>query len=144
MLPFLLQWMVGTTEGISPPGYCSLVRWRCRGGTFGSQPSFKSLWGNIQRLWHWYLISDAILSSQKIPLTSISISTKGRNCAPDLCGAVLMNVCEMKGHEAQHLIGFQPQQAMLRWACKLHSPFCCTSGKQTWIKRHNIYELKNK
>lgn len=145
MPSFMLQWPRGTSEGISPV-CCGCLGVQCdRGGTFGSQPSFMSSSGSIQSLWHWHLISDIILSPQKGPQTSASLSTKGWSCAPNLCGAELMNVCEALRNErqqAENFIALQPQQARLKWAWKLHSPLCCTSVKQTWIKTHTNSGVK--
>lgn len=93
------------------------------------------LWGSTQSLWHWHLISAVILSPQKGPLTSVSLSTRGWSCAPNLCRAELMNVWDER-QQAENFIASQPRQARLKWAWKLHSPLCCTSVKQTWIKRH--------
>lgn len=101
------------------------------------------LWGSIQSLWHWHLISAVILSPQKGPLTSGSLSTKGWSCAPNLCRAELMNVWDER-QQAENFIASQPRQARLKWAWKLHSPLCCTSVKQTWIKRHTNSGVKKK
>lgn len=147
MLSFVLQWPPGTPEGISPV-CCGFLGVQCdRGGTFGSQPSFMSSWDSIQSLWHWYLNSDIILSPQKGPLTSVSLSMEGWGCAPNLCGAELMNVCEAlrdERQQAENFISSQTWQARLKWAWKQHSPFCCTSVKQTWIKRHANSGVKKK
>lgn len=145
MLSFVLQWPRGTPEGISPV-CCGCLGVQCDwGGTSGSQPSFVSSWGSIQSLWLWHLISDFTLSSQKGPLTSVSLSTEGWSCAPSHCGAELMNVCEAlrdERQQAENFIASQPRQARLKWAWKLHSPLCWTSVEQTWIKSYTNSEVK--
>lgn len=113
MFCFVLQWPRAAPEGISP------VCWGClgvqcdTGGTLGSQPSFMSSWGSIQSLRHWCLISAVVLSPQKAPLTSVSLSTKGWSCAPNLCRAELMNVWDER-QQAENFIASQPWQARLK------------------------------